>query len=64
MQELLLYIETLKALIDTYHEKETVFYNERKGYYRTHCSNYTPEELTDWVKEILFPLIIKENNDY
>jgi len=64
MQELLLYIETLKALIDTYYEKETVFYDEGKWYSREHCRNITPEELTDWVKDILFPLIIKEEQNY
>lgn len=58
MEEFLLYIETLKHIIDTDYGKEAVFYEEGKWYSREHCRNISPEELTEWVLRIVEPRII------
>jgi len=61
MSELLLYIKTLKEIIDTHYEKGTVFYEEGEWYSREHSHHITPKELTDWVLKIVYPKI---DNDY
>jgi hypothetical protein len=53
MNELKLYIETLKTIIDVYYEKEVVFYEDGKWYSRCHSRYITPEELTGWVIELI-----------
>ena len=52
MEEFLLYIQTIKTIIDRHYEKETVFYDNGKWYSRYHGCNITPQELANWVLEL------------
>lgn len=65
MQELLLYINTLKEIIDSYHEREIVFYNIESGtwYSREHSREISHDELVKWVWDLILPYI-KEVNEY
>jgi hypothetical protein len=65
MKELLLYINTLKQIIDSYYEKEVVFYNIESGtwYSREHSREISHEELTNWAWDLVWPHI-KEINEY
>lgn len=53
MKEFQLYINTIKSIIDTFHEKETVFYNDGEWYSREHCRNLSSEELTGWALSLI-----------
>lgn len=54
MNEFLLYINTLKKIIDRFYERETVYYHLEEGewYSREHCRVISNEELVDWVLEL------------
>ncbi|MCE5220197.1 MAG: hypothetical protein LLF98_02720 [Clostridium sp.] len=53
MKELLLYIQTLKQIVDENYGKECVFYDEGEWYSREHSRHITPQELCDYVISIL-----------
>jgi len=53
MKELLLYITTIKEIIDRHYGKGIVFYEEGVGWYSRYHSEYiTDEKLVEWLLEI------------
>jgi hypothetical protein len=52
MEELLLYIHTLKQIVDENYGKECVFYHDGMWYSRDHSRDITPQELCDYVIRI------------
>lgn len=52
MNEFMLYINTLKSIVDRHYEREEVFYNNGQWYSRYHSRDITQEELVEWVMEI------------
>jgi hypothetical protein len=55
MNEFILYINTLKTIIDRFYEKETVFYSDGEWYSRRHGHSITQEELVKWVLDLTQP---------
>ena len=55
MEELLLYINTLKKIIDKHYEKEVIFYEEGKWWSREHSKYISPKEVTEWALELINP---------
>lgn len=55
MNEFLLYIGTLKEIINRYYGKDTVFYTEGVWYSKYHSGEITQEQLAEWVLEITSP---------
>lgn len=56
MQELMLYVNLIKEILDRNYGKEVVFYNEGQWYSRDHSRNLTLDELREYLLQVLEPL--------